>query len=104
MPDLSKAGYAMPRAVLTGDLVYSSRIPPAFYGRVLRQLRRVFRDAATVAAPLSPFQIHRGDAFQVVLKSVRRVLSTCLFLRCSCIARLQIDVRISVGIDVIDRG
>lgn len=104
MQALSKPRSGAPRAVLTGDLVYSTRVPSSFHGRILRRLRRIFADARQLASPLSPFQIHRGDAFQVVLPDGRRALPTCLFLRCSCIAQLQLDVRISVGIDVIDRG
>jgi len=84
------------QAVLTGDIVHSTRLSPAQEKRLLRQLRLVL-------AP-HQFEFYRGDSFQVYIKDAGSGLETSLLCRTAAIGLAEDaapfipDVRISIGI------
>ncbi|MEP7278710.1 MAG: hypothetical protein ABI813_08715 [Bacteroidota bacterium] len=84
------------QAVLTGDIVNSTRLLPATEKKLRAQLHRV------LAA--HRFEFYRGDSFQVYIKDAGMALQTALLCRTAAIGlvpdagRFSSDVRISIGI------
>ncbi len=84
------------RAVITGDIVNSTKLGAAKEKKLLRNLQQV----------LLPYQFefYRGDSFQVYQKNAGEALKTALLCRTSAISISQgeetnsSDVRISIGI------
>jgi hypothetical protein len=89
-------------AVITGDLVKSSRTPPGDRDRVLRQLRSVFDSVDEDTRRLEGFQIFRGDSFQTVLDEPADALKAALLLRGRCLIEVGLDVRLAVGVGPIE--
>jgi hypothetical protein len=84
------------QAVLTGDIVNSSRLVPATEKKLQKLLQQLL-------LPYK-FEFYRGDSFQAYLKDAGAALQTALLCRTAAIGILQeksffsSDVRISIGI------
>src|SRR5450432_557020 len=84
------------RAVITGDIVNSTKLTAAKEKKLLRVLRQVFI--------LNQFEFYRGDSFQVYQMNAGDALKTALLCRSAAISISQdeetasSDVRISIGI------
>ena len=89
-------------AVVTGDLVDSSKAPATDRDRVLKEMRSVFRSVETDITGLGDFQIFRGDSFQTVLEEPAHALKTALLLRCSCLLQVGLDMRLAVGVGSVE--
>lgn len=84
------------QAILTADIVHSTKLSPAQARKLIQRLRLV----------LSPyrFEFYRGDSFQVYIKDARLALETALLCRTAAISMAQDiksfipDIRIGIGI------
>jgi hypothetical protein len=84
------------QAVLTADIVHSTKLLPHQEQKLMRRLRQV----------LSPykFEFYRGDSFQAYVKDATLALEAALLCRTAAIGLVQDiknftpDVRISIGI------
>ncbi len=81
-------------AILTGDIVNSTKLEAAVEKRLLAELKEI----------LSPytFEFYRGDSFQVYVEDARASLRTAMLCRTAAIGLQQEeqfpDIRISIGI------
>lgn len=88
------------RAVLTGDIVNSTRIGKANERKLLKSLQQV------LAAHL--FEFYRGDSLQVYIKEPRQALQMALLCRTAGMSITQdkivapSDVRVSIGIGQVN--
>jgi hypothetical protein len=98
-------------AVLTGDLVGSSRPEPSEHTVVLSVLKSSFKIVGDALrdAVCRPFEIYRGDSFQGVLSDPSLGLRAAVLLRAAlrcCLGQGErvgpLDARIAVGIGKID--
>ncbi|MEO6229507.1 MAG: hypothetical protein ABIP10_05225 [Ferruginibacter sp.] len=88
------------RAVLTGDIVNSTRLSAAKEKKLLNILQRL----------LNPYQFefYRGDSFQVYIKQPKEALQVALLCRSAAISITQSeqlivsDVRLSIGIGEVN--
>lgn len=93
-------------AVLTGDLIGSSR----FKSREREGILLILKDAFKKIPPdiiASPFVVFRGDSFQGVLSRPGEALKVALIIRASLLSRFKgkktrLDARIAIGIGGID--
>lgn len=94
-------------AVLTGDLIGSSRLSPERLGRaraVVRKGGQRFHSRSRRAIYGAP-EFFRGDAWQLLMEP-DRALRTALYIRALLSAEIGVETRISIGVgsvDVIDR-
>ena len=84
------------QAVLTSDIVHSTKLLPRQEQQLVRRLRLVLSSCK--------FEFYRGDSFQVYLKDARPALETALLCRTAAIGMARNtenftpDVRIGIGI------
>ncbi|MEP6746676.1 MAG: hypothetical protein ABJB86_03060 [Bacteroidota bacterium] len=84
------------QAVLTGDIVNSTRLAPAAEKKLLKVLQQILLPHTV--------EFYRGDSFQAYLKNAADALQTALLCRAAAIAvipdktNFSSDVRISIGI------
>ncbi|MFZ3385254.1 MAG: SatD family protein [Candidatus Methanoperedens sp.] len=93
-------------AVLTGDLIGSSRFRIQQREEVLSNLKDSFQEISPEIIE-SPFVVFRGDSFQGVLASPEEALKAALIIRASLLSkfkgkRTHLDARIAIGIGTID--
>lgn len=100
-------------AVVTGDIVGSSRLNPSQRSLLLSVLKSSFKIIEDIRPTLvlvrSPFEIHRGDSFQGVLSKPELALHAVIIIRANLRyafetkqRRYALDTRIAVGIGQID--
>ena len=83
-------------AVITGDIVNFTKLPPANEKNLLKALHQVLASEM--------FEFYRGDSFQVYQKTAIEALKTALLCRASAISlapedeMASFDVRASIGI------
>lgn len=93
-------------AVLTGDLIGSSR----FKMQERQHLLSYLKDSFKLISPeviASPFVVFRGDSFQGVLSKPEEALKAALIIRASLLSRFKgkrtrLDARIAIGMGTID--
>lgn len=81
------------QAVLTGDIVNSTRLGPAAEKKLLRSLSGVLQ--------AHRYEFYRGDSFQAYMKDAGGALKAALLCRAAAIGSggaVPADVRISIGI------
>lgn len=93
-------------AVLTGDLIGSSRFRIQQREEVLSNLKDSFQEISPDIIA-SPFVVFRGDSFQGVLAGPEEALKATLIIRASLLSRFKgkrtrLDARIAIGIGTID--
>lgn len=93
-------------AVLTGDLIGSSRFRIQQREGVLSNLKDSFQEISPEIIE-SPFVVFRGDSFQGVLTRPEEALKAALIIRASLLSkfkgkRTHLDARIAIGIGTID--
>ena len=93
-------------AVLTGDLIGSSRFRIQQREEVLSNLKESFREISPDLIA-SPFVVFRGDSFQGVLARPEEALKAALIIRASLLSRFKgktarLDARIAIGMGTID--
>jgi hypothetical protein len=93
-------------AVLTGDLIGSSRFRIQQREEVLSNLKDSFQEISSDIIA-SPFVVFRGDSFQGVLARPEEALKAALIIRASLLSRFKgkrtrLDARIAIGIGTID--
>jgi hypothetical protein len=93
-------------AVLTGDLIGSSRFRIQQREEVLSNLKDSFQEIS-LDIIASPFVVFRGDSFQGVLARPEEALKATLIIRASLLSRFKekrtrLDARIAIGIGTID--
>ncbi len=98
-------------AVITGDIVGSSKLTASQRGRLLSVLKSSFHALKNIMIDgmRAPFEIHRGDSFQGVLSKPEAALRVAIAIR-TCLRhgfetkqrRHALDARIAVGIGQID--
>ena len=87
-------------AVLTGDLIGSSKLAPddiVRAGRILAESADALNELAGEPF-LGPLDVFRGDSWQVVLELPGQSLRTALFFRARLKYQLDADTRIAIGI------
>lgn len=87
-------------AVLTGDLISSSKLEPEDVvqaGRILAESAAALNEVAGDVF-IGPLDVFRGDSWQVVLKTPGQSLRTALFFRARLKYQLDADTRIAIGI------
>ncbi|MEP3298836.1 MAG: hypothetical protein ABJO27_20575 [Pseudoruegeria sp.] len=86
-------------AVLTGDLIGSTRKPPATVDAAMSVLAKASDTLSEWQEASVHFTRARGDGWQLALTSPVLGLRSCLFLRASLrAANLDLNTRISVGV------
>lgn len=85
-------------AVITGDLVRSSKMAPDRYNLILQQLEQTL---ATLSSNHTDFSIYRGDGFQLYLPNPEQSLTAALLIRLNLISH-DADCRLSIGLGNID--
>ena len=97
-------------AVVTGDIISSSKYSPAQRAHLLSALKESFRTIKDIWPHIlcAPFELYRGDSFQGVLSKPEKALHASIVLRASlrhyfCTKRRRnaVDARIVVGIGSI---
>lgn len=93
-------------AVLTGDLIGSSRFRIQQREEVISNLKDSFKKISPDIIA-SPFMVFRGDSFQGVLARSEEALKATLIIRASLLSRFKgkrtrLDARIAIGIGTID--
>ena len=93
-------------AVLTGDLIGSSRFRIQQREEVLSNLKDSFKKISSDIIA-SQFVVFRGDSFQGVLSRPDEALNAALIIRASLLSkfkgkRTRLDARIAIGIGTID--
>lgn len=89
------------RAVLTGDIVNSTKLSAAKSAALGRKLQALFAKEAVV------FEFYRGDSFQAYVKDPAQALQLALLSRTAAIKlskddkQVLSDVRISIGIGAV---
>jgi len=105
---MTKANRSILRAVLTGDVVESSRLGreerrslPSILKRAARDLRKAFPQAL-----LFDLEIFRGDSWQMIISDPALSLRAGLFFRAGVIAAsppaIRLDTRISIAVEQVD--
>ena len=92
-------------AVLTGDIIKSSKLSADALGRArmllsksLSRLKQKHR-AQLIGRP----EFFRGDAWQILLRDPRAALRVALYIRAVLRAEIDVDTRLSIGIGLVDR-
>lgn len=97
-------------AVVTGDIVGSSKLTVTQRSRLLLVLKSSFKTTENILPDgiRAPFEIHRGDSFQGVLSKPEAALRVAIVIRASLRhgfqtkqRRYALDARIAVGIGPI---
>jgi len=93
-------------AVLTGDLIGSSRFRIQKREEVLSNLKESFQEISPDIIA-SPFVVFRGDSFQGVLARPEEALKAALIIRATLLSKFKgkltrLDARIAIGIGTID--
>ncbi len=101
----------MPDAVITGDIVSSSKFPVNMWDKLqmfMRESWKISSDWAGVC--VSPISIYRGDSFQGLLWKSENALEFALILRINFLHQFgqhlkyeRPDLRLSIGIGDIDQ-
>lgn len=91
-------------AVITGDIVASTRLSPAARRQLASELKRISDELTAVfrgAVPL-PLEQFRGDGWQLLVADPGRSLRVALFirarLRASALGNEKIDTRMAIGV------
>ncbi|MFN4201483.1 MAG: hypothetical protein ACK4GM_00315 [Tabrizicola sp.] len=94
-----------PAAVLTGDLVASTRHPAATVDRAMQHLHDTARDIGVWCSPPhdTRFTRYRGDGWQLVLAQPHHALRAAVVLQARLIA-IGLRTRIFIGIGAIERS
>lgn len=92
------------RAVLTGDIINSRMIQNKAH--LIKTLQKIFSDAEAQLSAETPFEIFRGDSFQVLLKKPSQSLRMALLIRSGLLHLSEVnttyDARISIGIGSVE--
>src|SRR5262245_1698076 len=98
-----RLGRGQRHAILTGDVVASSRLPPAErrqLPRVLEQCGAAINRAFASDCPL-PLAQFRGDGWQLFVRTPARALRVAIYFRAALRLRLsssRVDSRVAIGI------
>ncbi|MCC7521974.1 MAG: hypothetical protein IT220_10105 [Flavobacteriaceae bacterium] len=88
------------RAVLTGDIINSRQIQNKDH--LINVLHSIFHDIESRFSPENPFEIFRGDSFQVLFKKPTSSLRVALLIKSGLMSQSNenqiYDARISIGI------
>lgn len=107
---MSAASFPAPAdvlAVLTGDLIGSTRLSPERMGRtraILEKAVREFRPRGPRAVCGAP-EFFRGDSWQLLVREARWALRVALTIQAQLMAEVDVRTRISIGLggaEVID--
>ncbi|MBT8254216.1 MAG: transcriptional regulator, partial [Bacteroidia bacterium] len=79
-------------AVITGDVVHSSRMKPELW---LEKLKTAISDVQPDEAYRA---IYRGDSFQLELADVKRAFEAVVFIKCHIKQIKGLDIRLAIGI------
>lgn len=83
-------------AILTGDLIHSSRIPPKIWMTKLKE------ELLKLGSSPEKWEIYRGDSFQLMQENPLKALETAISLKAALKTIKYLDVRISIGIGEMD--
>lgn len=91
-------------AVLTGDIVSSSRVSPNQGDQVFARIKTVEGEVkkSFPGALVAAIDVFRGDSWQLVLQEPERFLRIALLFRAVLISSAGIDSRVSVGFGPVD--
>ena len=88
------------RAVLTADIVNSTKLDPATEKELVKELSKILR--------LYKFEFYRGDSFQVYIKEPQKAMEVALLCRIAAITVAGgpqesplSDIRISIGLGAV---
>jgi len=88
------------RAVLTGDIINSRQIQNKDH--LINVLHSIFHEIESRFSPENPFEIFRGDSFQVLFKKPTSSLRVALLIKSGLMSQSNenqmYDARISIGI------
>ncbi len=91
-------------AVLTGDLINSSKLTSAELAKVREALSRAVDDFqfAWPDVVIGELDFFRGDSWQLLMGAPANALRLALLIRTSLRAQVEADTRISIGIGRVD--
>ncbi|MEO8569807.1 MAG: hypothetical protein ABI419_11740 [Ginsengibacter sp.] len=85
------------QAVLTGDIVNSTKLPPAKEKALVKLLEQVLKSYK--------YEFYRGDSFQVLVKEAGDSLRIALLCRTAAIGiteNNEADIKVSIGLGEVD--
>jgi hypothetical protein len=96
------------QAVLTGDVIDSSRLSPADRRKLPLLLKNASRELRKAFPSIVPFdlEVFRGDSWQLVVSEPALCVRAALFLRSAFVASgpadQRIDTRVAIAVERID--
>ncbi|MEP6583610.1 MAG: hypothetical protein ABJA90_05070 [Ginsengibacter sp.] len=85
------------QAVITGDIVNSTRLSPANEKTLLKSLEQILKP--------NKYEFYRGDSFQVLIKEAGNSLRIALLCRTVAISikeKTETDVKVSIGLGEVE--
>ncbi|WP_025762041.1 hypothetical protein [Dyadobacter tibetensis] len=93
-------------AVITADMVNSTRYPTEKTGIWLKELQRILQQDPRLDWTILP-EIYRGDSFQGVLSTPQQALLAAIlgrvFLKMQQEGKVDLDLRVAIGIGTIEQ-
>lgn len=91
-------------AVLTGDLIQSSRFNVQERKKILDSITSNLRKMTEIWKSLEILgpEIYRGDSWQILLSEPHLAMRTAFYLRAGLKTQHQADTRVSIGIGTVD--
>jgi len=85
-------------AVITGDIVNSSKVDPKIWLPVLKNVLN------KIGSSPSEWEIYRGDSFQLLIRNPELALSHAIQIKASIKTIKSLDVRMAIGIGEINHS
>ena len=102
------AGTPALQAVLTGDIVGSSRFDPRDLKRVMQRIRQAGDEFAKAYPRLvqGKVDVFSGDGWQLLLADWRKAIRAAVFMRAvvKADAALKADTRVAIGVGSVDQA
>lgn len=89
-------------AVVTGDIVASTQLPPGELAALPEQLRQTFRHVEKKIPVESAFSLSGGDGWQLYVEAPQQALRAVLIFRARLFSETGLQTRAAFAIDTVD--
>jgi len=94
-------------AVVTGDIIASSKLPPHERKRLLDVMQAASKALRSFLKDVVPFDvdIFRGDSWQLLVAKPEKALNAALYFRAFLMAKMapkRVDTRLAIGVGSVD--
>src|SRR5690606_38464016 len=86
------------KAVITGDIVNSSKVNPDTWLPKLKDVLNLFGNTP------NEWEIYRGDSFQLIIKDPLMALKAAILIKASIKSIKSLDIRMAIGIGDISHS